>query len=514
MRVAIGADHAGFPLKETVIRAVESAGHTVLDLGVYTPEPSDYPDAALAVGSALQRDEADRGILLCGSGVGVSIAANKLRGIRAGVCHDAYSAHQSVEHDDMNVLCLGPRVIGPSLAVDLVNAFLRARFSGEERHLRRLRKVAAMEGHATMNRITALREQFGQSVWIDFISRDALASGELARLVDDGVVGLTSNPTIFEKAISSGKTYDADIAALARRGAPVKEAYEALAMADIASAADLLRPVYDRSDGLDGYVSLEVSPYLAHDTAATIAEAKRLFAAVNRPNLMIKVPGTPEGAPAIADLIGSGININVTLLFALDAYEAAAAAYIDGLEAWAAKGGNVRRVASVASFFVSRVDSVVDKLLAGHPREAELRGHSAIANAKLAYARFEEIFSTPRWQALAAKGARVQRPLWASTSTKNPNYRDTIYVDELIGPHTVNTMPPQTLEAFQDHGLVAQTLAGGAGEARALLAALASEGIDMDQVTQDLLRAGVASFSGSFDQLLDGLKGKMASLAR
>jgi transaldolase len=388
-----------------------------------------------------------------------------------------------------------------------------------------------------MNRITALREQFGQSVWIDFISRDALVSGELARLVDDGVVGLTSNPTIFEKAISSGKSYDADIAALARQGKPVKEAYESLAMADIASAADLLRPTYDRSDGLDGYVSLEVSPYLAHDTAGTIAEARRLFSAVSRPNLMIKVPGTPEGVPAIAELIGSGININVTLLFALDAYEAAALAYLDGLEAWAGKGGDVHRVASVASFFISRLDTAVDRLLAGHPREVELRvpgprvpgpgatadhsmsrdlgGRAAVANARLAYARFEEIFllGGPRWQALAAKGARVQRPLWASTSSKNPNYPDTIYVDELIGPHTVNTMPPQTLEAFQDHGQLAQTVAGGAGEAREFMATLAAAGIDLDQVTQDLLRAGVASFSGSFDQLLDGLKGKMASLA-
>jgi transaldolase len=520
MRVAIGADHAGFPLKETVIKAVEAAGHSVLDLGIYAehPEPSDYPDAALAVGRALQRAEADRGILLCGSGVGASIAANKLRGIRAGVCHDVYSAHQSVEHDDMNVLCLGPRVIGPGLAIDLVNAFLRARFSGEERHRRRVAKIAAMEGEATMpradavtaNRITALREQFGQSVWIDFISRDALVSGELARLVEDGVVGLTSNPTIFEKAISSGKTYDADIAALASQGRPVKEAYEALAMADIASAADLLRTVYDRTDGLDGYVSLEVSPYLAHDTAGTIAEAKRLFAAVRRPNLMIKVPGTPSGVPAIAELIGSGININVTLLFALDAYEAAALAYLDGLEAWTAKGGAVHRVASVASFFVSRVDSVVDKMLAGHPREAELRGRAAVANAKLAYARFGEIVSGQRWQALAAKGARVQRPLWASTGTKNPNYRDTIYVDDLIGPHTVNTMPPQTLSAFRDHGQLAETVTGGVEEARHFLAALAAAGIDMDRVTQELLQAGVASFSASFDQLLDGLKEKMA----
>jgi transaldolase len=513
MRIAVGADHAGFPLKEAVIQAVEAAGHTVLDLGNYTPEPSDYPDAALNVGRALQRAEADRGIILCGSGVGVSIAANKLRGIRAGVCHDVYSAHQSVEHDDMNVLCLGPRVIGPSLAVDLVNAFLGARFSGEARHRRRLAKVAAMEEYTSVNRITALREQFGQSIWIDFISRDALASAELAQLVEAGVVGLTSNPTIFEKAISSGKTYDADIAALAGRGTPVKEAYETLAMADITAAADLLRPVYDRTDGLDGYVSLEVSPYLAHDTAGTIAEAKRLFGVVCRPNLMIKVPGTPEGVPAIAELIGSGININVTLLFALEAYEAASLAYLDGLEAWAAKGGDVHRVASVASFFISRVDSVVDKALAGHPLEAKLRGRAAVANARLAYARFEEIFSGPRWQARAVKGARVQRPLWASTSTKNPNYRDTIYVDELIGPHTVNTMPPQTLEAFQDHGRLAQTVVGGAQEAQALLASLATAGIDMSRVTQDLLRAGVASFSASFDQLLEGLQGKMASLA-
>jgi transaldolase len=364
-----------------------------------------------------------------------------------------------------------------------------------------------------MNRITTLREQFGQSAWIDFISRDALVSGELARLVEEGVVGLTSNPTIFEKAISQGKRYDADIAALASDGKPVKEVYEALAMADITSAADLLRPVYERTDGVDGYVSLEVSPHLAHDTAATIAEARRLFAAVDRPNLMIKVPGTPEGVPAIAELIGSGININVTLLFALDAYEAAAEAYLAGLESWAAKGGDLRRVASVASFFVSRVDTAVDKLLAGHAGEGELRGRAAVANAKLAYDRFGELFSGPRWQALASQGARVQRPLWASTSTKNPSYRDTLYVDDLIGPHTVNTMPPQTLEAFQDHGRLAQTVTAGVDEARALLPRLAAAGIEMELVTQDLLRAGVASFSDSFDQLLNGLQAKMASLA-
>ncbi len=365
-----------------------------------------------------------------------------------------------------------------------------------------------------MNRITALREKYGQSVWIDFISRDALVSGELARLVDLGVVGLTSNPTIFEKAISLGKTYDADIAALASQGKSLLEIYEALAMADIAAAADLLRPVYDRTDAVDGYVSLEVSPHLAHDTAGTIAEAKRLFAALGRPNVMIKVPGTPAGVPAITELIRSGVNVNVTLLFALDAYQAAAEAYLDGLEARANEGSDIRRVASVASFFVSRLDTAVDRRLAGHPREAELRGRAAVANAKLAYARFQKIFAGPRWEALAKRGARVQRPLWASTSTKNPAYPDTLYVDEQIGPHTVNTMPPQTLQATLDHGRLAQTITEGVEEARALLATLADVGIDMDEITQELLRAGVKSFADSLDQLLAGLEAKISALSR
>jgi transaldolase len=368
-----------------------------------------------------------------------------------------------------------------------------------------------MEDKVADDRLSALRE-LGQSVWIDFISREALTSGELARLVRDGVSGLTSNPAIFQRAILSGNSYDADIAKLAAQGKSAVEIYEALAMADIAMAADLLRPVYEQTKGLDGYVSLEVSPHLAYDTVGTIAEARRLFHTLGRPNVMIKVPGTPEGIPAIAELIGSGININVTLLFSLDAYEAAANAYLDGLERLARDGGNLQRVASVASFFVSRLDTAVDARLAGHPQAARLAGRTAVAYTKLAYARFQKIFAGPRWQALASQGARVQRPLWASTSTKNPAYPDTLYVDELIGPYTVNTMPPQTLAAFRNHGRVAERITQGLVEAEALLAELATIGIDLDKVTQELLDAGVKAFAEAFDQLLEGLQEKAAML--
>jgi transaldolase len=360
-------------------------------------------------------------------------------------------------------------------------------------------------------RFTAL-SRYGQSIWIDFISRDALASGELTSLVEEGVLGLTSNPAIFEQAIAKGKTYDADITRMAAAGAGVEEVYETLALADITAAADLLRPVYDRTAALDGYVSLEVSPHLAHDTAGTIANAHRLWSAAARPNLMIKVPGTPEGIPAIRALIAAGINVNVTLLFALEAYEAAADAYIEGLEERAAAGQGVDRVASVASFFVSRLDTVVDAWLADRPDLEGLRGKAGIANTKLAYARFQQIFTGPRWEALAARGARVQRPLWASTSTKDPRYPDTIYVDELIGPHTVNTAPPQTVAAFRDHGTVSETITQDVESAQATMAALAAAGLDLHEVTDNLLRAGLQAFSTAFDRLESGLAAKIAAV--
>jgi transaldolase len=353
--------------------------------------------------------------------------------------------------------------------------------------------------------------QLGQSAWYDNIQRALLDSGELAAFIADGVSGVTSNPSIFNKAIAGSNDYDAAMQQLVKAGKSVDEIYEALVLEDIGRAADLLLPVYERTAGVDGYVSLEVSPTLAHDSANTIAEAKRLFAALGRPNVMIKVPATPAGMPAIEALIAAGVNVNATLIFALAQYDAVAHAYVAGLERMSASGGDLK-VASVASFFVSRVDSAVDKALQAHPQEMHLQGKTAIANAKIAYAHFKEIFSGPRWEKLAAQGARVQRPLWASTSTKNPSYPDTLYVDTLIGPDTVNTIPPHTLQAVLDHGAVAPTLETGLDEVHAHLARLAELGIDMDAVTQELLEQGVDSFAQAFKSLLASIAAKREQL--
>jgi transaldolase len=348
----------------------------------------------------------------------------------------------------------------------------------------------------------------GQSIWYDNIRRALIESGELQQLLDDGVLGITSNPSIFEKAIAGSADYDTAVQALAAAGKDAVAIYETVALEDIAQAADMLRPVYDATDGVDGYVSLEVSPALAHDTAGTIANARRLFAALDRPNIMIKVPATPAGIPAIRQLISEGINVNVTLIFSLESYAAVMEAYMAGLEAYE---GDLSRVASVASFFVSRVDTAVDKLLAEKGNTA-LQGKIAVANAKVAYKRFQAKFAGPRWRALAEKGARVQRPLWASTSTKNPAYPDTLYVTELIGPHTVNTVPPATLTAFKEHGRAAETLTVGLEEAEAQLAQLAEIGIDLAAVTQQLQDEGVAAFAKSFESLLASVEQKRLAL--
>ena len=365
-----------------------------------------------------------------------------------------------------------------------------------------------------LNPLAELHGQ-GQSVWQDYIRRKQTLSGELKKLIDeDGIRGQTSNPTYFEKAISGSNDYDDALKALAREGKSVDEIYEALAVQDIRDATDLFRPLYGSADGADGFVSLEVSPELAYETQATIEQARRLFASVDRPNVMIKVPGTPEGMPAIEQLISEGISVNVTLLFSLEAYEQAANAYIAGLVRYAEKnGGDLSRIASVASFFLSRVDTMVDRKLEALIRETEdpaaragmeaLLSKAAIAQAKLAYARFKSLFGSPRFQALRQKGARVQRPLWASTGTKNPNYSDVMYIEALIGPDTVNTVPPATLDAFRDHGVVAATLEKGLEEAQATIAALAEFGVDMDAVTDQLLEDGVKIFANSFRELME-----------
>ena len=363
-----------------------------------------------------------------------------------------------------------------------------------------------------MNNLQELFFRYGQSVWLDFISRDMLETGLLKALLDLGVRGVTSNPSIFNKAISGSEVYDDIIGRMAREGASAFDIYDAISQADITAAADAMLDMYHENFQGDGYVSIEVNPELAHDLDGTLAEARRLWGAIDRPNLFIKVPATPAGVQAIRQLISEGVNINATLMFSMADYDAVATAYIEGLEMRAAAGQPLDHVASVASVFVSRIDTAVDKALAAIGN-TELQGKIAIANAKVVYARFTALFSGKRWQALAEKGARVQRPLWASTGTKNPAYSDVLYVENLIGPHTVNTMPLKTIEATLDHAFISRTVDRDVDVARAQLAALAELGIDLDQITADLQAAGVKAFTDDFHKLLASIEQRANALA-
>jgi transaldolase/glucose-6-phosphate isomerase len=366
---------------------------------------------------------------------------------------------------------------------------------------------------ATKNPLQELLN-YGQSMWLDYIRRDLFTSGKLKQMIaNDGLRGMTSNPAIFEKAIADSSLYDDVLKSLASRNdLDATGRFEQLAIKDIQDAADALLPVYQESKARDGYVSLEVSPYLARKTQETIDEARRLWKMVQRENVMIKVPGTAEGLPAIRQLIGEGININITLLFAQEVYVKVAEAYIAGLEDLAKRGGDLKKMASVASFFISRIDSLVDSMLndrlkgtSGASQQTLLKGllgKVAIANGKLTYKKYQQIFSGPRWDALAAKGAQTQRVLWASTSTKNPNYRDVIYVEELIGPDTVNTMPPATIDAFRDHGKLRNSLTEDVPAAQKVMDDLAKSGISIKEVTDKLTDDGVKLFADAFDKLL------------
>ena len=363
-----------------------------------------------------------------------------------------------------------------------------------------------------MTMLHQLYEEQGQSPWIDNLKRGYLTSGELQRLVDEGIRGVTSNPTIFQKAIAGSADYDDEFRQLVRQ-MTVEPAYWAMVTADVTDALGVLRPVYDSSGGADGFVSLEVAPSLAADTAATIEAARRLHQRIDRPNLMVKIPATREGVPAIRQMISEGRNINVTLIFSLTRHDDVIEAYLSGLEELVAAGGDPSAVHSVASFFVSRVDTEVDRRLAKlGPAGRDLQGKAAVAQAKLAYQLFRRRFSGPRWDALAAKGAHLQRPLWASTSVKNPAYPDLMYVENLIGPDTVDTLPDATVEGFLDHGVAARTLDQGVDEATQVLARLAEVGVDMEAVAQVLEDEGVAAFAKSFDELMQALEDKAAAL--
>jgi transaldolase len=362
------------------------------------------------------------------------------------------------------------------------------------------------------SRLHALSE-LGQSVWIDFLSRHLLRSGELARMMEeDAVVGVTSNPTIFQKAIAEGDAYDEQFREVLAEEDDPKEVFLRLAVQDVQNACDLLRSVWDGGQGQDGYVSIEVDPNLAYDTDATIAEAQRLHELVDKPNCFVKIPATKAGLPAIEEMIARGRNINVTLIFSLERYVEVVEAYLRGLERLVESGGDPTPVASVASFFVSRVDTEADRRLDEAGAPDDLKGKLAVANAKLAYQRYKGLFSGDRWEALSAKGARSQRCLWASTSTKNPEYRDVLYVEDLIGPETVNTMPEETIRAFQDHGEVALTLEQDIDEARQVFERVAEAGVDYEDVVVTLEREGVEKFADSFRELLDGVKSKRGEL--
>lgn len=366
-----------------------------------------------------------------------------------------------------------------------------------------------------MERLVQLHEQFDQSPWLDNLKRGYITSGQLAQLRDGGIRGLTSNPTIFQKAIQGSADYDDQFRGLAADEHPVIDDYWAMVLQDINSALDVFDPVYESSAGVDGYVSVEVDPGLANDGPGTETAARRLHEQVARRNLMVKIPATEAGVAPIQQMIAEGRNINVTLIFSLDRYQAVMDAYIAGLEAFAADpDADLSQVASVASFFISRVDTEVDRRLdaIGTPDALALRGKAAVAQGKLAYRQFQTTFSGSRWEALASRGARVQRPLWASTSTKNPDYPDTLYVDELIGPHTVNTLPDATIEAFADHGTLARRVDADVDDAAATWAALATVGVDMDDVAAVLEREGVSSFQKSFTELIDALEAKASEL--
>jgi transaldolase len=372
-------------------------------------------------------------------------------------------------------------------------------------------------------RVAALTEQ-GQSIWQDDINRAQLTSGELRRSIEEiGIRGLTSNPTIFEKAISSGDAYDDQIKELLREGKSGLALFEAIEVQDLRDACDLFRPLYDATDGGDGFCSIEVSADVARDADSTREQVRRLWSTVDRPNLMVKIPGTIEGAPVVEEMLAEGKNINITLLFSINSYERVAEAYVAALEKRVEAGKPIDRIASVASFFVSRVDTLVDKKIdeklpaatsdPERKRLEGLKGKVAVANAKLAYEKYQELFEGPRFKPLAARGAKPQRPLWASTSTKNPAYPDLLYVDTLIGPHTVNTMPRPTIEAFLEHGVVARTVDDDLLGAHRIIEELAAAGIDYDAVTAQLEDEGIASFEKSFEQLLAGVEAKKAKLA-
>ncbi|HJO16546.1 MAG TPA: transaldolase [Phycisphaerales bacterium] len=502
MRVVLAGDHAGLTMRAHLAEVVVALGHEAVLVGPQEGEQVDFPVAAEAACRELMAGRAQRGILLCGSGAGMTLAANRFPGIRAATAHDTYTAHQMVEHDAVNVLAIGTRVIGPEPAVEIVRAYLQADFQPKERYRRRLSQIIDIERRRTMNPLYTLT-QAGQAAWLDYIRRDILDDGTLARYIsDNSVTGLTSNPSIFDKAISGSDLYDDSMT-----GTDAEAIFFDLAIDDLSRAADLLRTAWDVTDGSDGCVSLEVSPLLAADAKTTVEQGTTIFKRMGRDNLLIKVPGTPEGAEAVEELICRGVNVNVTLLFNETQYRLAAEAYIRGIERRLESGLDAK-VFSVASVFVSRWDTPTADLVGD-----DLKNKLGIACATQCHRACEEIFTSERFKKLEAQGARRQKLLMASTSTKDPSLPDTLYVTALVARDSIDTIPEATLLAFADHGVVNGVLDEASWkEADRVIAGFESAGVDIEDLGASLQSDGAESFVESWKHLLETIESKIGNL--
>ncbi len=523
--IAVACDHAGFELKDCIIDTIQKAGCDVIDVGTYSNESADFPDFVKLGSDKILSGKADAGVFLCGSGVGVCIAANKIPGIYASVCHDTYSAHQGVEHDGMNVLCLGSRIIGFEVARELVIAFLNAKFNNKPNQIRRFEKIKSIErgDFSVSNKIEKIFE-LGQSIWYDNIQRCIIRNGELKEMIHRGEIrGMTSNPCSFHKAISDSNDYDTAIAPMALAGWDCEKIFAQLSVEDIRDAASLFTELYIQTEGKDGYISLEINPSLAHDTEKIVAEARKTWTAVNRPNLMVKIPATESGISAMRQLTAAGINVNSTLIFSEEQYIKAAEAFISGLEDRVASGQPIDRIQSVASVYVCwidlKIDPLLDKIITDGSREQaaiarELKNKIGIANCQKIYRQFKKIFSGDRFIELQKKGAKMQRPLWTATGCSNHHYSDTIYIDSLIGENTISAVDPETLKAALDHGRIKAGLPVTDEEIDLTFSKLASIGISIRNITEKLEEEGVNTFENAFNAMLGDLKKRSDILKR
>lgn len=516
-KIVTAFDHAGVDLHDIVIKTIKECGCDVIDVGTDSSSSVDFPDYAYAASQKILDKEAEKGIFVCGSGIGMCLAANKIKGIYAAVCHDWYSSHQAVEHDDINVMCLGSRVIGPELAHDLIVAFLSSEFNFKPNQIRRMNKVRQIEDGTFELKNNSMRLlESGQSVWLDYIRRGLIKSGILAKDIERGIIrGVTSNPSIFRKAITDSQDYENALIPMALANVDAEYIFTQLTVEDIRNAADLFRDLYISSQGNDGFVSLEVSPLYAHDPEKTLVQAKSIWKAVNRPNLMIKIPVTKEIFPVITELTAAGINLNLTLLFSPEQYEQAAEAYIAGLRQRIEKGETIDKIRSVASIFVSRVDTKIDSMLAETGVSSRnLQGKAAIRNAQKIYNRSLMIFNDENFGYIRERGGNAQRVLWASASVKNKLFKQTYYVDALVGENTVNTVPPSTLDALLKSCETKASLPVPEDEIEAFFVSLQNAGIDIDAVYAQLEDEGIAAFITDYNATLNSIRSRCEGIRK